>query len=888
MQFIKKLTIAGPFLAPFFFVSGQDSQKPLLQREKASDKVEIIKSYTTERLSGGIILDGRLDDEAWNAVEWGGDFVGHRPEYEVTPTQSTQFKIVYDDEFLYIGVRAFDTEPEKIVKRLSRRDGFDGDWIEVDIDSYHDKRTAFSFTASVSGVKSDQYISNNGDDFDDTWNPIWYLKTSIDDQGWIAEFKIPFSQLRFANKQNHTWGIQIQRRNFRINARSTWQPVDPNGPGWVHLFGELNGLSSIKSQKQLEIQPYVVASTSKFPRENGNPYRNTGKRSDVNVGLDAKIGLTSDVTLDLTINPDFGQVNADPSQVNLSAFQLFFREQRLFFLEGASVLNFQLRNNGNQNNLFYSRRIGAKPSGSPADDAKFVDSPDNTRILSAAKVTGKNAKGFSWVVLESLTNKQKADVTGFNGKERKEVVEPLTNYSVARVQQDLNEGQTVLGAIFTTVNRFNNTKNGLEFLHDNAQSAGVDVNHNFKDRKYNVSFRFGGSRVEGTKGAIHQTQIASERFFQRPDNDYKSVDSTRTKLTGTFGTLSFGKQSGNWNWFVGSNYSSPELDINDIGFLQQTDRWNHFIFTRYRVTKPTKLFISQNYAVYTEQNFDFGGVATEGRSNYNINWEFRNFWNFGTRGRLGQERISNSALRGGPSMTLPGSFNLRYFIGTNNQKKVRVFWNQWFDWGNEGTGRSSGISLGLTARPTDALQINLRSNINWSDNALQYVRNDMVSEGIYLLSRIEQTTYSMSMTANFNLTPNLTFEFWGQPFISTGEHSEFKRITNDPNASNLRDRFVSVQDSWITLTDDLYEIDEDGRGVDYTFKNPDFNTVKLRSNFVMRWEYIPGSTLFLVWASDGSYFDRSDRNGYKDLSTELGNLKSTNTFLIKYTYRFIL
>lgn len=886
----KKILISGLFLFVFYFGLAQESantNRAPLGKNK-TEEIVATKSYTTDRLGDKeIIIDGLLDDEAWNLVDWGGDFVGHEPEYNVSPSQKTSFKILYDSKYLYVGVRAHDTEPEKIVERMSRRDGFDGDLVEINIDSYNDKRTAFSFTASVSGVKGDEYVSNNGNNWDVTWDPIWYLKTSIDDQGWIAEFKIPLSQLRFADKENHSWGIQFTRAVFRKEEKSTWQPVNPTTPGWVHLFGELNGISGIKSQKQLEILPYVVGSTSKFPKEDGNPYLDTGRSSNLDVGLDAKIGLTSDITLDLTVNPDFGQVNADPSQVNLSAFQLFFREQRPFFLEGANVLSFRMGLGDDPDNLFYSRRIGARPNGYPDSDDAYVDLPANTRILGAAKITGKNAKGFSWGLLESVTNKQKADVTGFDGKERKEVVEPLTNYTVARVQQDLNEGKTVIGAIATNVKRFNNSSNGLEYLHDNAQTAGVDLNHNFKDRKYSLNVWLGGSRVEGTQGAIYETQTASERFFQRPNNDYKNVDSTRSTLTGTFGSVALGKQSGNWNVYIGSSYKSPELDLNDIGFLQQTDNWNHWIWSRYRVTKPTKLFRSQRYQIFTERNLDFGGVATGGGSSFNTNLELKNYWDFGMGFFAGQERVSNSALRGGPSMTLPGNFNTWYFIGTNSQKKVRVFWNQRFNWRYDDTGKSVGISFGVTVRPTDALRVSLGPNINWSDNSLQYIFNEMESSGTYLLSRIEQTTYSMSVRANYNLTPNLTFEFWGQPFISAGEYSEFKRVANS-NASALSDRYVDVQDDWVTLANDIYEIDEDGGGADYTFDDPDFNVVQFRSNFVMRWEYTPGSTLFVVWANNGSYFDQSDQNKFKDLGSELGNLRGTNTFLIKYTYRFIL
>ena len=852
-----------------------------------AQEVEEKKSYTTKRVSNEPpVIDGYLDDEAWNEVEWAGDFVGHRPEFMAVPSQATQFKILYDEKNLYIGVRAFDSEPEKIVKRMSRRDGFDGDLIEINIDSYNDKRTAFSFSASVSGVKGDEYVSNNGNNWDSTWDPIWYLKTSVDDEGWIAEFRIPLSQLRFAYKEELTWGIQVMRAVFRIQERSTWQPIDPNAPGWVHLFGELNGLKGIKPQKQLEIQPYVVGSAQKYPVENGNPYRD-GNDLGGNLGVDAKIGITSDITLDLTVNPDFGQVDADPSAVNLSAFQLFFREQRPFFLEGNNILSFGT--SGGQNNLFYSRRIGARPHGNPDDDdIAYVDYPSNTQILGAAKLTGKNANGFSWGFQDAVTAQINAKVTDNQGDERKEKIEPLTNFMVGRFQQDLNEGNTVFGAIITDVRRFSNEGNGLEFLHDNAQSAGVDLNQNLWDRKFGFSVKFGMSRVTGTEGAIYQTQTSAERFFQRPDNNYKNVDSTLTSRIGTFSSASFGKRSGSFNFEVGSNYRSPELELNDIGFLQSTDEWNHWVWTRYRVNKPTNWFRSQNYGVYTERNFDFGGVMTGGGTNMDINLELKNLWNLGTGFWVGNEYSSNSALRGGPSMLLPGNFNWWYWVGTNSQKKVRFSWNQWFNWGNNDSGNNMGISMGITARPTDAMSISLRPNINWNDDALQYVNNDMEANGTYLLGRIQQTTYSMTIRSNYNITPNLTIEFWGQPFISSGTYSEFKRIS-DADHPTLSNRFIAISDDWISSSDGYYQVDENGDQItDYAFNDPDFNVIQWRSNMVIRWEYIPGSTLFLVWSNNGSSFDQSENNRFQDLRGQLGSLKGTNTFLIKYTYRFVL
>ncbi|MEO9872699.1 DUF5916 domain-containing protein [Ekhidna sp.] len=847
------------------------------------------KSYTTDRTKTEISIDGLLNDEAWDQVEWGGDFNGHRPEYMVDPTQKTQFKILYDAKYIYVGIRAFDTEPEKIERRMTRRDGFDGDRVTVMFDSYFDKRTAFSFTASASGVKGEEYVSNNGDDWDSTWDPIWYLRTSIDSEGWIAEMKIPLSQLRFANKESHTWGIQLSRNFFRGNEVYTWQPVDPNAPGWVHLFGELNGLKGIKPQKQFEIQPYVLASVEKYPIEEENEFRNEGKEFNGNVGLDAKIGITSDITLDLTFNPDFGQVDADPSAVNLSAFQLFFQERRPFFLEGSSLLTFGT--SGGPNNLFYSRRIGGRPIGRLPSDIQNSDFPNQTQILGAAKLTGKNAKGFSWGLLESFTNREIIDVIDTLGVMRQERVQPYTNYLVGRVQQDINGGKTVVGAMATNMNRIDNTGENLELAHNNAQSAGVDIDHNFRDRKYGIELRYAMSRVEGSKEALLRTQTSSERFFQRSNNNHREVDSTRTDLVGSAASVRFGKRSGDWRWTIGSNYRSPGLALNDVGFLRQTDDINNWVWTQYRVNKVTNTFRSQRYNIYAENNNDFGGAVTGRGINMNMNLEFNNYWEFGQGAWFGASRVSNADLRGGPSIKYPGNINYWFRVESNSRKRVRVSLNNRFNWGNNNFSKGYNVSLDLNIRPTDAMQISISPRANWNRNELQYItQTDFEDDTRYILGTVKRQTYSMSVRANYNITPNLTLEFWGQPFIATGEFSEFKRV-HLPNSENYDQRFANYSESEIVFNeeDESYEVFEtNSTDADYSFSDPNFNIVQFRSNFVMRWEYIPGSTLFLVWASNGSAFNRSSENGFGDLSSQLSNLEGSNTFLIKYTYRFIL
>lgn len=601
---------------------------------KSYTQTDSMKSYTTAHVIGvPPLIDGLINDPAWDLVPWaGGDFRQVNPDKGKPASVQTKFKIIYDAKNLYAIFRCYDPEPDKIVKRMSRRDGFDGDWIEINIDSYYDKRTAFSFNTSVSGVKGDEYVSNNGDNWDSGWDPIWYTKTSIDKEGWVAEMRIPLSQLRFADKPELTWGIQVQRLFFRNQERSQWKYIPPDAAGYVHLMGELHGISGVKPQKQLEIQPYVVGRTETFEKEEGNPYA-TGTTSGGALGLDAKIGITSDITLDLTANPDFGQVEADPSRVNLTAFELFFEERRPFFTEGNNTLNFPVSQFTNDL-LFYSRRIGRQPQGSATTDrsgddgvAEYVKPTGRTTILGAAKLTGKNKKGFSWGVLESVTAKEYAEIDSL-GFKTKQAVEPMTNYLVSRAQQDINKGNTIIGGMFTATNR-KLEADSPDWLHKSAYSAGVDFTHHWKKRMYYVSGKASMSHVEGTTTAISATQLSSERFFQRPDNDHTEFDPTRKSLTGSAGQFVIGKKSGDLVADLGVVWSSPGLELNDIGFLAQTDNITQWFWMQYRILKPKGITRSQRYNINEWREYDFGWRNLNEGYNVNAHAEFTNFWQSG-------------------------------------------------------------------------------------------------------------------------------------------------------------------------------------------------------------------------------------------------------------------
>ncbi|MEL6303482.1 MAG: DUF5916 domain-containing protein, partial [Bacteroidota bacterium] len=740
---LSKPTLFAIFLVIAMCVSAQDSTQVVPK-----------KIYVTQAIGGEEppAIDGELNDLAWNLVDWTGDYIELRPDENTPPSYQTKFKIVYDSKFLYIGVRCYDAEPDQIVRRLSRRDGFDGDWVEFNIDSYHDKRTAFSFTVTAAGVKGDEFISNNGNNWDGSWNPIWYTKTRVDDEGWTAELKIPLSQLKFSGADDQVWGLQSTRRFFRAEERSLWQRKPIDQPGWVSEFGELHGLKKLEPQKQLEIQPYTVTSAETYEAEDGNPFRD-GNESDLTVGLDAKIGITNDLTLDLTVNPDFGQVEADPSAIALDGFQIFFREQRPFFVENKNIFDFNISRSqaGNTfgfDNVFYSRRIGRSPQGSAdSGDNEFVDQPDNTPIIGAAKFSGKTQDGWALGVLESVTSKRYATIvnTGTD-EERREVVEPLTNYVVARVQKDFNERNSYIGAIATSTNRDNLTEQ-LDFLHRSAFTGGVDFQHQWNNRDWYVGGNVIMSRVQGSPEAIQNTQESIAHLFQRVDADYLEVDDERTSLTGTAGNVQIGKVgNGHWRFESGGTWRSPELELNDIGFQRQSDDIRHYTWIGYRTLKPDSTFrqVGINYNHWSA--WDFGGNHNLLQFNTNTWQSWKNNWFSNVGLNYFPVLYDNFALRGGPRLRRSQQMSFWNSIRTDNRKKLR------FNFFHRGTRalddslRSYYVEAGLVYQPVNAIRVSAFPSLSINNDKLQYIDNfdDVSGTPRYLNGEIQQRTLSMS------------------------------------------------------------------------------------------------------------------------------------------------
>jgi hypothetical protein len=781
------------------------------------------------------------------------------------------------------------------VNRLTRRDQVDGDIVAVIFDSFHDQRTAFLFGASSSGVKFDQVFTEDGQREDASWDPNWWVKTSINSEGWISEMKIPFSQVRFEKNSGDVWGLQFARILFRKNETDFWQHIPKDAPGFVHLMGELTGFENIKPRKIFDITPYGVARAETFQAEPGNPFLQKGSLAKLNGGVDAKIGVTNNLTMDLTINPDFGQVEADPSEVNLSAYETFFPEKRPFFIEGKNITNYAIGigdGDVGNDNLFYSRRIGRTPQIYPSldNDTWHAKLPSNTAILGAAKLTGKTQKGLSVGFIEAMTAEERAEIDTVGGREFK-TVEPFTNYMVGRVQKDFKEGNTIIGGILTSTNRMLDASLADE-LHKNAWSGGFDFTQYFNKKNWMFNLNSAFSLVEGTRKAIESTQESSARYFQRPDKNYALLDTTRTSLAGSGGRMQIMKMNGHWNFMSATLWRSPGFETNDLGYIRQADEILSVLWASYHVWDPKGIYRNYNINGDIVGVWNFGGKILAKVLEWNANMNFKNFWSAWTGGNLQASGLSTDMLRGGPAMKVPGNLSLRLGFSSDNRKKLQFSLFSNYNLGFLKSSHSIYTQLDITYKPTDYLSLILSPGLNNSYTDLQYV-SSLTYNGNdrFIFGSIDRKTVNTSFRVNLNLSPNLTLQYWGQPFIATGKYHDYKYITS-PMAEKYHDRFrvYAPQQLSYDETDNVFRADENSDGTyDYDFEKNDFNFQQFLSNLVIRWEYNPGSSVYLVWSQNRT---NENKSGMLDLFNDLGDLfltdghKPHNVFLIKFSYRF--
>lgn len=882
-----KYRYAGVLL--FLFLTVSPFLLKAKQKQKQKQKNVPIKSYVAERVIGKApVIDGKLNDKAWSEGNWAGGFRQFNPYNGKEPTQKTEFKILYDDNNLYVAIRCFDKHPDKIVKRLTRRDNIDGDWAGVSIDSYFDKRTAFGFLVSAAGVKLDGKFSNDNGNIDPTWNPVWYVKTSMNSKGWVAEMRIPLSQLRFAKKPNMTWGLEVARFIFRKQEQDFWQPIPKDSPGFESRYGLLTGLKNLKPKKEVFLTPYVMSKLTTSPKIEGDPFA-TGKSGTFSAGLDGTIAVTNDLTLNFTINPDFGQVNADPSEVNLTAFESYFQELRPFFVEGSSIFNFPLiaGNDNSEENLFYSRRIGRPPQYSPdLADSEYIKSPAVTKILGAFKLSGKTRNGWSIGVMEALGSKETASLDSL-GKRSKVAVEPLTNYFNSRLEKDFKNGNTILGGMFTATNRFLKDSS-LFFLPSAAYTGGIDFRNYWKDHSLRFSAKLLASSVVGGTQAITDLQENARRYFQRPGNS-RPVDTAAKMLQGTSASMEFAKVGkGHWQYGIQIFMKSPGLELNDQGYLMSTDIIKESSWLEYNILQPFSIFRELGFSGSQWESWNFSGEHSQSGVNFSSWGQLKNYWYANLNITHDGYELDWSELRGGPAIIKPRKWSYYLGVSTDSRKKIYFSLSSSNQFYFQNVGNSNSLSFGTNYQPFGFLKLSLTPTYYQSHDALIYVDNVQINnKESYIVSSINQKQISADFRINLSFSPDLSLEYWGQPFLFSANYYGFKKVVN-PGKKNFASQFYKYKGNQITYdaANNQYLIhDPQNPGTAITLDNPDFSVIEFRSNMVLRWEFIPGSTLYLVWSQSNSNSTSDGVFNFNNNLQTLVNSKPTNIFLVKFSYR---
>ncbi len=839
------------------------------------------RTYVTTRTSKPPEIDGKLDDECWEGGGWDNFIFQREPVDGGTPTEKTIIKVVYDDNNIYAAARCYDSEPEKITRMLSGRDTFSGDLIGFCFDSYYDRRTSFEFGVNAAGIRLDNSVTN-GNQINLNWNAVWEAKVGSEDSAWTAEFKIPLSQLYFSPKDKYTWGFMVWRWIFRKSEEDDWGPNPISTSTWVDRYGDITGIEGIKTPSRIEILPYTLGKYHTFQKEEGNPFK-TGTDKSLDLGLDGKIGITSNFIIDFTINPDFGQVEADPSQISLSSYELQYEEKRPFFIEGSGILNFSP--------LYYPRRIGHVPSYYPSLGAnEYVDMPDRTSILGAAKITGKTDGGLSIGVMESVTGKATADVQTPNGK-YSTAVEPLTNFFMGRIQKEYNDGNIIIGGAFTAVNR-NIGDDNLKFLPRASYTGGFDFIFKWDDKNYYISGNALASYFRGDKQSITQVQLSPVHYFQRPDADYLSLDTNKTSLAGYGGKLEFGKAGGNaWRFSESVTFYSPNFEVNDLGYLPQVDRV--YQISRFGYVAQTPSGILRNYSAYFDQNstWNFGGDNYSFEAGFFSNITFINRWYVNTNFYRILSALDPSSIWGGPLLKFPGGWRYSISAGSDNTKPLSLgleFNNQIHD---DNISKHYYISPSFTYRVTDALTFSGNVYYDFTRNNLQYVSTQSSgSRDIYFLGMVDQDLIGITVRASLYLTPDLSIQYYGSPFSATRKYSGFKKVIN-PRADNYNDRFYAYNQNQIAFDKflDSYRIDENADGVtDFVISNPDMSFSEFRSNLVIRWEYNPGSTVYVVWSQNRSMLSAYESTSLSRAVDRVFSIYPDNIFMIKINHWFSL
>ncbi len=843
--------------------------------------------FRATRASKPPVIDGDLSDPAWQGAQEISGFIQHDPDDGKPATQKTVVKVVYDGDAIYVGALMEDTH--RVTTLLGRRDSdLESDWFRISIDSQHDRLTGAAFWVNPSNVQVDMILYN--DIYDDwSWDAVWASAAKIVSNGWIAEVRVPFSQLRFPDKAQQTWGVNFARRTVSNKELARLVNTPKMETGTVSRFADLEGLDGIHPERAFEIVPYGVSRSDLTSRtETLDPFgRHAGYRADG--GVDLKYGITSSVTLTATLNPDFGQVEVDPAVLNLSQFETFFPEKRPFFTEGAQMFRFgQGPANSRWNfnlfppNFFYSRRIGRAPQASVGYD--YGDQPGETTILGAAKITGKVGKGWSVGVLDALTDRERGEFVSYSrdddGKLQadrwSQTVEPMTNYLVARAAKEYGKNSRI-GFMLTSTNR--RLPSELSYLRSSAYVAGIDGYTFLKDKNWLWEWYAGSSLVEGSKEAIQSTQNSPLRYYDRPDADYLKLDANRTSLTGLGARMMLGKQTGKWRPNLQIQTYSPGFELNDVGFMTRADIVNAHAVIRYGDETVGKRTRERGFWVGKYDNWNYGGDRFGNGVHSNGYFVLKNYWEvYGWAGGSAQ-RLDDRRTRGGPLVTMPSEYVAGGGFSTDSRKKFSASAEGEYsadDWG----GDYSGVFLRFNYRPTTALRFTLSPSYSHMNETTQYVTTIVDSAASatygkrYIFSGLDQRTLDLGIRAEWTASAKLSFQLYAQPFIASGGYHDFKELARPRSGE-----YTPLHNLAFRAATNSYE--SDGA---VAFGNPDFNFRSVRGSAVVRWEFRPGSALYVVWNENredvvpiGNFRLRRD-------FAALPDALSKDVFLVKISY----
>ena len=793
-------------------------------------------------------VDGRLDEPLWEQAPALDDFVQKEPVEGAAPTERMEIRFVYDGSALYVGARMYKAPGSPIQAPMGRRDRVEqAENIQVALDTFHDRRTAYVFGVTASGVRIDRFHpEDNEASFDEGFDPVWQARTNVTEQGWTAELWIPFSQLRFNDTADQLWGLNVRRFVPTNDEDDYWVPIPRTATAWSSRFGELTGIRSLASTRRLELLPYVAgASTMSAAPDPDNPFDQGGNLAG-RVGADIKMGVGPNLTLDATINPDFGQVEADPAEVNLSGVETFFDEKRPFFTEGAGLLNL-----APVGNFFYSRRIGAPPIGSAAGD--FVDAPAASTILGAAKLTGRTASGLSIGAMAAITDSENAKVfSRTTALTTQTPIAPRTSYAVARVQQEFGRDKSTFSGMATMLHRDLETASPLGLLLPrNAFVVAGDSVLRFKGGEYVLTSWAGTSHLNGEPDALARVQRASAHYSQRPDRDYAVYDPTRTTMSGFKAGTSLQKQGGrHWIWTIQHDNESPNLELNDLGRLGNGDGLQFVGDLRYRETRPGRIF--RSYWVGTRQTneWNYGGDHVTRTANVYANQVWRNFWTTQASYTLTRRRLDARLTRGGPLMEVPEGWSTN--VQLRNRASSQTSWNtQLTISGDEDGGFTRQLDASIAVRPGPQWQLSIAPSFLREFGTQQYISSmaggtEPTYGRRYIFGAIDRSTYATQFRMTYTFKPDVTLDVYAEPFAASGSYSNIGELL----AARTRERRTYGSDgTTATQQGNGSLLVTDGAST-FTVRNNDFNVRSFRSNVVLRWEYRPGSTMYFVWQQD--------------------------------------